>query len=446
MSTAVPGSPAIAEDDLYTRAFWWAYVANLLLVTANALTFRFAEFVNFLGGTEESTGEIVRAGVIGSILIRFTLARDLDRLGVRRLWISSSLLFVFGAGLLLLSESVGWQVYLARAAFAIGLASMFTCSNVHIQSQAPLHRRTEAIASLGSSGFLGMVLGAQLGDLMFDRLPRGDLLFVVLFGTTAALGAAYLFIVLRLTRHDIPVQPTQSPPVWKLVLQYSPRPLVLVALAMGVGFVVTTVFLTRHATSLGLVGVRTFFTGYALSAFAFRLVSRRWSRTVGRHRMILIGLTGHVVGHLLLINVAAEWDFVLPSLLCGFGHALLFPCVVSLGAESYPEEYRGAGTTAILGFVDVGMAVAAQPLGWVIDHFGFTTMYLSTAGFCLTSLAIYGVLRGNAYDEDRERARRSFAAAAHPEAAPSARVEPPNERLAGSTSGETLTPIGALQR
>jgi MFS family permease len=440
MSTAVQTAPASdVEDSLYTRAFWWAYVANLLLVTANALTFRFAEFVNFLGGTEEATGEIVRAGVLGSILIRFTLARDLDRLGVRRLWISSSILFVFGAGLLLLSEDIGWHVYLARGAFAIGLASMFTCSNVHIQKQVPLHRRTEAIASLGSSGFLGMVIGAQLGDLIFDLIPRGQMLFTALFGTTAALGAAYMLIVVRLTRHDLPAPRIEAPPVWKLVLRYSPRPLVLVALAMGVGFVVTTVFLTRQATSLGIVGIRTFFTGYALSAFCFRLVSRRWSRSIGRHRMILIGLSGHVVGHLLLINVTREWHFVLPSLLCGFGHALLFPCVVSLGAESFPEEYRGTGTTAILGCVDVGMAVFAQPLGWVIDHYGFTAMYLCTAGFCLGTLAIYAALRATAHDADLAHGRGE---SERPLASESGAADP----AIGSSSGEVLTPVGALQR
>ena len=50
----VPGDqPA---HTVYNRTFWLAYAANLLLVTANALTFRFAEFVKFLGGTESVTG------------------------------------------------------------------------------------------------------------------------------------------------------------------------------------------------------------------------------------------------------------------------------------------------------------------------------------------------------------------------------------------------------
>lgn len=395
-----------AAASLYNRTFWLAYLANLMLVAANAVTFRFAEFVNFLGGNEADTGGIIRLGVVGSILIRLTLARDLDRLGVRRMWVGSSLLFIAGCALLLASHDIGWSIYLARAAFAAGLASMFTCSNVHILHRAPLHRRTELLGALGSSGFLGMMLGAQAGDLIFALLPRDRTLFVVLFGLAGLLACGYLVVVWSITWRDEHIHQPDTPPPWTLLRQYWPGPVVLVALIMGAGFVVTTVFLTRHATSLGLVGVRTYFSGYAVAAFMFRVGTRTWSRSLGRHRMILLGLAGHTLGYVLLWRVSGEWDYVLPSLCGGFAHALLFPCVVSLGAERYPERYRGSGTTLILGFIDVGGALGAQPLGWIIDHYGFTPMYLGTAVLCLATLLVYGGLMFHAPDADREHSPR----------------------------------------
>jgi MFS family permease len=431
--------PPSTEPSLYDRRFWFAYVANLMLVGANTITFRFAEFVSFLGGNEEQTGSIVRAGVLGAILIRLTLARDLDRLGVRRMWIGSSLLFLVGCALLMTSTEVGWQLYLARAAFAIGLASMFTCSNVHIQHQAPLHRRTELIGALGSSGFLGMMAGAQLGDFIFESMPRGRLLYLVLFGTAGLLAAAYLAIVVSITRSDEHVHQPDTPPPWTLLRQYWPGPVVMVALVMGAGFVVTTVFLTRHATSLGLVGVRTYFTAYALAAFSFRLLTRTWSRSLGRHRMILLSLAGHTIGFVLLWRVRVEWDYVLPALCGGFAHALLFPCVVSLGAERFPDRYRGSGTTLILGFIDVGGAIAAQPLGWVIDQYGFAPMYLGTAAACLLTLLVYGVLMYHAPDADREHMRQ----------AETIETPPKDELPVSSDLGaetEAGTPVGALPR
>ena len=57
-------APALRESEtIYNRVFWLAYAANVSLVTANALTFRFAELVNYLGGTEEITGAIVSTGM-----------------------------------------------------------------------------------------------------------------------------------------------------------------------------------------------------------------------------------------------------------------------------------------------------------------------------------------------------------------------------------------------
>lgn len=401
MTATEPQAATDDEASLYNRTFWLAYAANLLLVGANTITFRFAEFVHFLEGNEAVTGSIVRVGVLGAILIRLTLARDLDRLGVRRMWIGSSLLFIAGCGLLLSATRVGWELYLARTAFAVGLASMFTCSNVHIQHRAPLHRRTELLGALGSSGFLGMMAGAQAGDLIFAAWPRERTLFLVLFGTAGLLAVGYLAIVMAITREDEHPHQPDTPPPWTLLRQFWPGPVTAVALVMGLGFVVTTVFLTRHATSLGLVGVRTYFTGYAIAAFAFRILTRTWSRSLGRHRMILLGLAGHVAGFVLLWRVQREWDYVLPSLCGGFAHALLFPCVVSLGAERFPDRYRGSGTTLILGFIDVGGALGAQPLGWIIDHYGFTPMYLGSAACCLLTLLYYGGRMYHAPDRDR---------------------------------------------
>jgi MFS family permease len=276
-----------------------------------------------------------------------------------------------------------------------------------------------------------------VGDLYFDLLPRSQSLFYVLFGTTTALGVIYTGIVLRLTRRDVHISQPDTPLALVLLKRHWPGPVVLVALAIGVCFVATTVFLTRQATALGLVGVRTYFTGYALSAFTFRVLSRTWSRSLGRHRMILIGLVGHIIGQLLLIRVTHEWDFVLPSLCGGFGHALLFPCVVSLGAERFPPQYRGTGTTLILGFIDVGMALAAQPLGWVLDHYGFTEMYLGTTAFCFVTLAYYGLRMANAADADRDQLP----------AATEVRQTPNVDALAEeSSASNVLLPVSAQPR
>lgn len=387
---------------IYNRAFWIAYAANLLLVAANALTFRFAEFVQYLGGTESITGDIVRVGLIGSLLVRLVLGQAIDGIGVRRVWTFSSVVFVAGCAMFVVSDRLGPLVHTARVLFTAGMASMFACSIYHIQNQVPPHRRTEVIGSLGSSGFLGMVTGTQLGDLLFRVVADPERLFFLLFAITAVLGIGYLALVLWLTRRDDLPAPILGPGIHRLVFRYWPGPVVLVALMMGLGFSVTTVFLTRYATSHNLGGIGTFFTGYAASAFVFRWVSRTWSQSIGRHRMLLMGMAGHTVGYLLLIPVESDWGFILPSLCCGFGHALLFPCVVSLGAGAFPTEYRGTGTTITLAFVDLGTMISAPILGRIIESYGFTVMYSVTAGCMFATVVVYGALKLRVRDNDAE--------------------------------------------
>lgn len=391
--TSPPAPPsAVIEPSIYDRTFWLAYLANTILVLANALTFRFAELVHYLGGSERDAGDIVATGLLISVIIRLSSSHLIDDYGTRRMWSLCSLLYITGCLLFLLATDLSWWLYLARVAFVVGLTGMFACSMTHIQNHVPAHRRTEIIGNLGSSGFIGMVLGSNLGDVILRFVPDGRPQFLILFGVAATLGLAYLGIVLSLTRgqqHEVEVS---SPPAFRLVVRHWPGMVVLVALVMGLGISVTTVFLTRFATSRQIDGIGAFFTGYAISAFAFRLAVQNWGRTIGRHWMLVRGVLGHAVGHLLLAYSTEAWHLILPSVLCGFGHALLFPGVVSLGAGSFPREARGSGTAIILGFIDFGSVLFAPILGQLIVSFGFQMMFFASSATMFSVAVVYTVI------------------------------------------------------
>ena len=176
---------------------------------------------------------------------------------------------------------------------------------------------------------------------------------------------------------------------FRLMFRFWPGTVVLAAMTMGLGVTATQTFLTRFATSKNIEGIGLFFTGYAISAFVFRLLVQNWSRTIGRHWMLVRGLLGHTVGHLLLAYATEGWHFILPSIICGFGHALLFPAVVSLGSGAFPKECRGAGTAIILGFTDFGSLVSAPLLGRISDQFGFRAMYFTSGGIALAVAIAY---------------------------------------------------------
>jgi MFS family permease len=392
MSTSVPPAPPPIAPPVYDRTFWLAYLANTVLVLANALTYRFAELINFLGGSEQVAGDIVGVALVVSVILRLSGSHVIDDYGTRRMWALCTLLFIGGCTLFLTCHDLSWRIYAARIAFVVGLTGMFACSVTHIQNHVPAYRRTEVIGNLGSSGFIGMILGSNLGDWILSAVPAGRMQFLSLFGGAAVLGIAYLFIILTLTEGQEHERETPSPPAYRLLFRHWPGMVVAVAMIMGLGVTVTTVFLTRFATQRQIEGIGVFFTGYAISAFVFRMLAQNWSQTIGRHWMLVRGLIGHAVGHLLLSFATQSWQFVLPSIICGFGHALLFPAVVSLGAGAFPPEARGSGTAIILAFTDFGSLVFAPLLGRVIVTAGFEAMFCTSSAVAFTVAVVYAVI------------------------------------------------------
>ncbi|HMC12251.1 MAG TPA: MFS transporter, partial [Pirellulaceae bacterium] len=209
MNVPPPAEHPVSESDdaIYGRSFWLAYAANLMLVCANCLTFHFADFISSLGGSEELSGEIVRAGLFAAIVCRLGLGRAIDHFGARLIWLASSVVYIAGGMAFLLPDRLSSIIWLARIGYATGLAGMFSCSIVHIQNQVPSSRRTEIIGSLGSSGFVGTILGTQLGDLIFKYFPEGQLRFAAMFGGAATLGLAHALVVFWMTRDDLHVRP-----------------------------------------------------------------------------------------------------------------------------------------------------------------------------------------------------------------------------------------------
>ncbi len=411
-----PSPPAplstLDEPSIYTRDFWLAYGANLALVAANSLTFRFADYVEYFGGTKALTGWIVQSGLIAAILFRLVLGRAIDRYGPRRVWLVSAVVFIVGCVSHLAADRISPLLWFARIAQQLSVAGMFTCGIVNIQDQVPAHRRTEVIGSLGSSGFIGTILGTNLGDLIFSWFPLGQFPFLCVFGGTLVGGLLHTLFVLELTRHEHHVAPEQFVGPLRLLFRYWPGPVTLVSLAMGTSFAVTTVFLSRYASAMGLRGIAMFFLPYSVTAFFCRWLFREWGTKLGRHKMVLWGLAGLSVGQAMFLLVNSDAWFTLPGSVCGFGHALLFPAVISIGAGRFPTEYRGTGTTLILGFQEIGLAVAAPVLGTVIDWgnkygvdgnratFGYSLMFVGSASVACLAACIYGLTAARHPDRD----------------------------------------------
>lgn len=390
--------PPAESSTAYGRPFWLAYVANTLVMVAVALLFRYADFITLLGGTELNLGWIVGVGMVGSLAMRLLLGVSIDHYGPRVVWVGSVALFaVCCFAHLGITSCHGPAIYAVRIVLCCAIAGIFGASMTFISGRASVARMAEMIGMLGTSGFIGMVLGTQLGDFLMGTAEIEYRQVSWMFTIAGLLGTcSMLFAFLATLDHRHPAPSTVRPPLIALLRRYHPGMVLLVGVAMGIGLGLPTVFLRTYAAELNITRISLFFSVYAPTAILTRVLTRRLPERLGNTPMILFGLGGQAIGLLLFLLVHTEWQLVLPGVAYGVSHAVLFPSVVAAGSSVFPEGHRGLATTLMLGTWDVGLLVGAPMAGLIVHYSGqlglpaYPTMFVAMAGV----LAMVGIMYG----------------------------------------------------
>lgn len=380
----------------YGPSFWLAYLANLLLVVAVSILFRYADFVHCLGGTELDLGLIVGIGMIGSLVVRWAQGIAIDRFGPRRIWLLSLLLLVVTLiAHLGISSLDGPAIYLLRVVLAIAIAGAFGSAITHVSLNAPPHRLAEMIGMLGTSGFVGMSVGPLISDLLLDVSHRTRQHVDQMFLTAAAMGLASLVFAAAATRGARRAPLRSRVPVRYILRRYHPGSILIVGMAMGLGLGLPHTFLRTYTGELGIDRMSIFFLVYALVATIVRVATRRLTDQYGSGPMVHLGLVSLAATMLLFLVVRSQWMLVIPATAGGVAHALLFPAVVSEASVSFPRRYRGIATSLIMAMFDLGNLVGQPTVGAIIDgshRIGlppYGTMFVCVALTLLGVSAVY---------------------------------------------------------
>ena len=387
---------------------------------AVSLLFRYADFVTLLGGSELHLGWIVGIGMVGSLAARVFLGWAIDHYGARRVWLAALMLLIACClSHLLVTSYRGPAIYILRILFCCSLAGIFGSSMTFISGRAPTARMAEMLGMIGTSGFVGMVFGTQIGDMLCgtDTITRHhiNLMFVIAGG----FGGAALFFAWLATWGQVAPSPRRRPPLFWLLRRYQPGTVLLVCAAMGMGIGLPGTFLRTYAAELDITRIGVFFAVYAPSAIITRLSTRRLPERFGLRPMILAGMALMALSQLMFLGVRNEWALVVPGLVYGMAHAVMFPSTIALGSSAFPNRYRGLGTTLMLAAFDFGQLVGTPIAGWIVDSGdslglpGYPVMFCSVA-------AMFGVV-GTIF---------AFAASARRESTSPARVAAATHRSA----------------
>ena len=145
-----------------------------------------------------------------------------------------------------------------------------------------------------------------------------------------------------------------------MLIRYNPGVILLVSVALGMALSVPGSFLRPFTVELGIPRMATFFTAYASTAFVARVVASRLCERLGLRRVIFLGIAILIAGLLLFLPVANVWQLLVPGVIFGIGHALVFPPLAALGSQSFPQRYRGLAIMLILAASDLGVLVGRR--------------------------------------------------------------------------------------
>lgn len=392
---AVRPLPGTDADSAYDRIFWLTYLANGLTSVANAMLVRYADYVNLLGGEERQLGLIVGVGMLGSIAMRLVQGAGIDRYGAGHVWRWSSAMYTVSLfAHLYLSTAYGPAVFIVRAIMQTSLAGIFGASITFVSLRVPPQRMAEIIGTLGTSGFIGILVGPAISDWICgdNSISRSavDRMFLTA-GSAALLATLATYFA---TQRDLPPTRRRRPRLLALVRRYAPWHVAFVAAAMGAGFAIPMTFLRPFAAEMKISSIGVYFSVYAISALGARVSTRQMFERYGNRPWIIVGMALLTTGFLLYLPVERAWHLVAPGAVAGVGHAVLFPAVMSAGTTTFPRRYRGLATSLMLAMFDVGTFLGAPLVGAFLryaKHAGLAAYPMMFAGMAAVFLTITAI-------------------------------------------------------
>lgn len=371
------------------------------MLVSISLLFRYADFVQSIGGDERDLGWIVGLGTVSAVLFRIYQGTAIDRFGPMLVWVLSL------AGLIVsnllhigIDDVDGWQVYAIRLLMNLCIAGVFGSWLSFVSLRVPEHKVAEVIGVVGSSGFVGMAIGPVLGDWIFGAGSTIEVKVDMMFYVSAALlcaslvgaiSAGFLDSVERkangVSPHRNPHQ-RSGPGIWQLLQKHHPGFLLVVAGVMGMSISIPGTFLRPFAAQLDIEQIKYFFLVYNIVAFGSRVMMRRAPEILGLRNAILLGLFFMALSMVLYSVVDSTAMLVVPAIAGGLAHSFLFPSVVAGGTAFFPKENRGLATSLVLAMYDIGVLVGSPLVGISVTSTRGMNLPEYPLTFCLVSVIL----------------------------------------------------------
>ena len=174
-------------------------------------------------------------------------------------------------------------------------------------------------------------------------------------------------------------------------------PLWWVGTAFAIALSAYWAFIKTFVETTGFGTVGAFFSAYAWSAIALRIVGGRLPQKVGLQR-VLVPALGAAAGGLVLISVAGSSSAVVAAgILCGIGHGYAFPILSAMVVNRAKDAERGTAISLFTALFDLGLLIGAPTFGALVRGTSYPVMYATAAVWLVAATIVYRL-----WDRDSE--------------------------------------------
>lgn len=382
---------AINAEHLWNKSFIFCLLNNLFL-----FIFYFAQttilpiyIVNELGGNLSQAGLAMTLFMLSAIAIRPFSGLIIEKFGVKKTLYVSEIMFCLCSVAYIFVDSL---VFLLVLRFLHGIwFSIVTTVTVPIANNfIPDSRKGEGMGYFLMSVNLGIVLGPLIGLGLTQSISYSAI--STLLSLSVWVGFAFcLMIPLVANANKVKVEST---PKRKLGLhdfvEKKALPVSLMAMMVSFAYASIMSFISTFAESRHMLSYASlFFVVFSISMMSLRPITGKIYDRRGPSVVIYPAISLFALGLIILSQVQTVIGFMFAAVLIGIGFGSAQPCLQTISIQRSPKDRIGLATSTYFCCYDIGIAMGALVLGYVIAGYDYTVAYLLCAVLTLISLVFY---------------------------------------------------------
>jgi MFS family permease len=281
--------------------------------------------------------------------------------------------------------------FVVRALHGFSLGLGFPIVIAWVVEVSPPLRRMEAISYFGVTSLAASALGPLVGELLLNA--QGLPVQAGAYRAVFLMALAMLLIGMGFMR-AVPTVPTAAGPytgggLLPLLRNPGARLLLLVTLNFGgVSFILMS-FGKTYAEHLHLEYSSVLFGAFSTGAVASRLCIRPILARISQFHLVMIALIG-VAGSFVIVSLAEGYPgLAAAGLLYGLSHGVLYPSLNLRFLEHFTAREIGRASTMFWSAFSLGTGVFPYLGGFVVQAWGFETLFGIAGVITLASLALH---------------------------------------------------------